>query len=921
MPIPSTCRVCNREFPSQPELKSHLINEHKIEAQTTKRSDPNFNYICGMCGVSVTKLYEHYQNFHRETPDFKCSECELRFMQPKSLRKHLVSEHNFIDDSVDENAANRVQCGICGLLVRHIVSHVKAVHEKIKDFKCPFCDKQFHKSSGVTRHVRCVHEKKKVFECPICNKMFGDSSYLFKHIRCHGDKMKSTFRSEVKTNNIGKNYCFVCRKDAVGDMTDHFNTFHPKSTFECNVCFRRYPRKESLQRHYNAFHEQNPVKFQCDICGNFLIDKDNMRKHLVIHFGKVINRPVNMSGKTSNNARNFVKLIEKIKKEEKKMKSPKRDESPEVIVTKVDRTRKTVKKEKKVAKSKKKKSPVKSPDVPIRKSTRTSAAPRAKTKKTDDEKIVKSETVEIKIEVDSSTSAKNENDDEFFETLKVKDEVMSEDEVYVEPFPVIHCKKDRISDDESECNNSNSGDHFDMSVNDRYDDFSDSSVSDNNVTTIKINKTEPKTEIVEPEIRHQFEPSPLAESPKLTGEEKTEEKLADFAEDKSDDEDKTVALHCDCPLYFDDIESLEMHKKELHMPGMKVKCDFCSESFETATLQRAHIRKRHKGQLPFLCKLCNKRFKDSRLIATHNVKNHPEICSAEQIKERTCEHCSKIYNTKQHKIVHIRAIHTDETYKCKLCPSEFSFVRALQRHVQTAHKDFKKFCCDLCGDGCSTKVQLIEHMLGEHAQNSDRKYKCLLCSDAFYSVHSLKAHDFDEHIKKPVKKPRAPENRAICKYCGENCKRGETRRRHYVKVHRNGEKPLRDCLICHKEFKLYTDYIDHIKSHNVEHMCMQCSFPCKTAAELTKHTQDHRRIKDEDKPFICDICGRPHFTIGMLNIHKRTHTGERPYICDICGQSFTFSSVFFYHKRKAHGIDGNQFVSSQIIVIFYIFVT
>lgn len=894
------CLICRQQCASEQELKSHMQSQHGVVSRERKAEE--FIFTCGDCGLTpVTRLREHYQTHHPQIADFKCSQCLVRFLEPQFLKRHFQKYHMTADGTVTAQVDNRVQCGICGIYVVSIASHVKTVHEKIKNYKCPLCDKTFNKSSGLSRHVNGVHEKKKQFECPICQKGFHDKSYLYKHIKFHGDKKTSKYRLVVSQKHQDPNHCFICRID-VEDMRDHFKTVHPDSKFECKICFRSYPRKESLRRHQNAFHVKNPVKYTCDHCGKSYVDKDNIRKHMYYtHFNQLTETAVKML--YSENKRKLTrKEIIAIRRNERKAQE-------------LAKASKKMKKEPPPPVAAKKK-----PDAVVkknqpRKAGRFVRAKRKSTKKVS-ESITAPEPEKIENQTDQTEKIKSEdkskddsNDDDFQtfddptpadddhdEPVKIKEEVASDDDVYVASFPAIYLKEEELSADEIEDDNGDdAGDTFDVTCDDR---LNDSDSSEDNNTPIQAT-----------------EPSVAKKTSTETKEVATEASNANVDQtETSTPKVSRNSLSCDCPLYFNNEESFERHKKQLHMPWMKVKCDFCVKEFATATMQRIHIRQSHKGQLPFSCKECNLRIRDSHGVHNHNARFHPEKCSREQIQERTCEHCNTIYNTAQHKKNHMLAKHSQKMFSCNICHTEFSYKRALQRHEKSQHKDVKFFSCDFCGDRFESKVPMMEHMLSQHVLNPVRKYQCLLCTDAFYSVHTLKVHDYEVHIKKPDVKPRQKQTHCICKYCGEDCKRDDKRRRHYVKVHENGDKPMRECLICQKKVKLYSIYLAHIKSHNIEHMCLVCSYPCETASELLRHTQDHRKVKDEYKKFICETCGRPHFSLSQLKIHMRTHTGDRPYVCETCGQSFKFGSVYFYHKRKAHRIDGNQFVSLYIVV-------
>ena len=52
----------------------------------------------------------------------------------KTCEKHLSSEH-------------------------YLKTHIKVIHEKIKDYKCEMCEKDFYYSVGLKQHVKQIHGK------------------------------------------------------------------------------------------------------------------------------------------------------------------------------------------------------------------------------------------------------------------------------------------------------------------------------------------------------------------------------------------------------------------------------------------------------------------------------------------------------------------------------------------------------------------------------------------------------------------------------------------------------------------------------------------------------------------------------------------------------------------------------------------
>ena len=68
-------------------------------------------------------------------------------------------------------------CDKCGkdhthlyLLKRHLVSHNGG---KEREFKCESCEKAYTTKIALINHVKSIHEKMKEFNCEFCGKQFG----------------------------------------------------------------------------------------------------------------------------------------------------------------------------------------------------------------------------------------------------------------------------------------------------------------------------------------------------------------------------------------------------------------------------------------------------------------------------------------------------------------------------------------------------------------------------------------------------------------------------------------------------------------------------------------------------------------------------------------------------------------------------
>merc|ERR1712150_315103 len=62
-------------------------------------------------------------------------------------------------------------------------THIRTVHQGIKEFECHVCEKKFGYTGSLSTHIRTVHQGIKEYECHVCKKRFGRVGVLNKHIR------------------------------------------------------------------------------------------------------------------------------------------------------------------------------------------------------------------------------------------------------------------------------------------------------------------------------------------------------------------------------------------------------------------------------------------------------------------------------------------------------------------------------------------------------------------------------------------------------------------------------------------------------------------------------------------------------------------------------------------------------------------
>lgn len=109
------------------------------------------------------------------------------------------------------------------------------------------------------------------------------------------------------------------------------------------------------------------------------------------------------------------------------------------------------------------------------------------------------------------------------------------------------------------------------------------------------------------------------------------------------------------------------------------------------------------------------------------------------------------------------------------------------------------------------------------------------------------------------------------------------------------------CEICDESFETHGNFNIHQKIHTkinsieLKRQCGHCSLPFSTRKELQNHiTENH---PGEILIFKCSICDKIYEKWSSLDVHEATHRQDKPYLCDLCGKSFKHSNNLRGHKR------------------------
>ncbi|KAJ9599322.1 hypothetical protein L9F63_010189 [Diploptera punctata] len=113
------------------------------------------------------------------------------------------------------------------------------------------------------------------------------------------------------------------------------------------------------------------------------------------------------------------------------------------------------------------------------------------------------------------------------------------------------------------------------------------------------------------------------------------------------------------------------------------------------------------------------------------------------------------------------------------------------------------------------------------------------------------------------------------------------------------------CPECSQETIHWNSLSTHLWRYHVIdmelHACDICGYKTNSVSKLKNV---HRRIHGDERPFLCDICGKGFKNPKQMRNHKTIHTSKQKHVvgeCDVCGRTFTSLRMLRVHKDNVHG--------------------
>lgn len=302
------CKECDREFKHSGNFNVHNKLYHNGKIGTRKdfksrtRTELNPTYKCETCDITFKRRTFYFN--HMDTHGYICTECGEKFDKNFRLTDHKIKVHG----------EAKYECTICFKSFKRafiLRNHIKSVHNKIKDYSCDICSKEFILKRQLDYHIQQKHSTNaatKDHKCDLCDKSFATSSNLSKHKEIHISEEERIKKKHYLCPHCGKTLL------TLAGYNSHVFAHEGERNFECTTCHKKFMVKNQLKIHMRIHTGERPFRcthpgceagymllahlkchllshsgeksFTCTICGVSMKYKDNLRHHMNnVHWG------------------------------------------------------------------------------------------------------------------------------------------------------------------------------------------------------------------------------------------------------------------------------------------------------------------------------------------------------------------------------------------------------------------------------------------------------------------------------------------------------------------------------------------------------------------------------------------------------------------------------------------------------------
>ncbi|XP_056628059.1 zinc finger protein 646 [Triplophysa dalaica] len=243
-----------------------------------------------------------------------------------------------------------------------------------------------------------------------------------------------------------------------------------------------------------------------------------------------------------------------------------------------------------------------------------------------------------------------------------------------------------------------------------------------------------------------------------------------------------------------------------------------------------------------------------------------------------------------------------EMYQCSVCGNHYTSMRALRSHLRGHTQSHATPSASGLSSLSSLEVKQDEPI--DNPQGDGSLIICSTCGESFATKQDLQAHQLlhgnteddatEQNVidAQPELKPKVEVESIICGKCGISCSdvyhlnncTGE--REEQEEEERFEMKPLLRSTFQRELLQ------ENLRDGQKQYKCDQCGRSYRHAGSLLNHKKSHKT-----GVFRCFVCQKRFYNLLALKNHQRTHFDVKKHRCTECGKAFKIHKQLLNHQR------------------------
>ncbi|XP_075987892.1 uncharacterized protein LOC142984290 [Anticarsia gemmatalis] len=258
------CKFCPTDYHTRKELFKHLqvhqkvqLMEYKVISEVVKGKQKLKCFMCSKTFTELPELKSHVMDDHKEP--YSCPRCKRTFSKIIDFGNHTKTFHPEVEG-------------------QSVLDVLEAFSKLVKAWKCEECGLQFHEADKLAIHQIEKHspelKAEPQFQCTDCRRVFVSQKSLASHRRIH-HSTESVEESETVEKGV---MCLECRKICkdMNALLSHMRFHSLERKYPCKFCDFRFATQEKRKAH--AEIHTGDMKYVCFIC-EYQCSSENRLKH------------------------------------------------------------------------------------------------------------------------------------------------------------------------------------------------------------------------------------------------------------------------------------------------------------------------------------------------------------------------------------------------------------------------------------------------------------------------------------------------------------------------------------------------------------------------------------------------------------------------------------------------------------------